>query len=232
MCIFGRIIAEPKNAHPMNAKLHLRPLHVENRIEELTGWKKEELLEVVRRMAAARANCTPFDAPGAAGARAYYDGTEQIRYLGSMHEGWSINDDNNIPSTYSRDRQIKVAVCNTNEGTGLEHGYPQNRQKKGTAVEALVASNHQLYLPGFENVPMIQPKGSGVVFWYLCVYAEGDDVRAELSCPVDCEGGFLSGFRERIILLGADGDGGKMSQRKNPPDEDSGFEINVTRKQA
>ena len=44
--------------------------------------------------------------------------------------------------------------------------------------------------------------GKSVVYWYLCVYCEGDIVRAELSCPSECEAGFFKTFRERIILLG------------------------------
>ena len=40
--------------------------------------------------------------------------------------------------------------------------------------------------------------------WYLFVYADGDDVRAELSYPKAIEGDQFQGFNERIILVQKD----------------------------
>ena len=37
--------------------------------------------------------------------------------------------------------------------------------------------------------------------WYLFVYADGDDVRAELSYPIAIEGDQFHGFNERILLV-------------------------------
>ena len=67
------------------------------------------------------------------------------------------------------------------------------------------------------------------VYWYLCIFAEGDVVRAELSCPLTCSGGYFTDFLERIVLIGDD-DADLI--RTQMPDEDGGadFEVEVVRK--
>lgn len=60
-------------------------------------------------------------------------------------------------------------------------------------------------------------------------------IRAELLCPILSTDGSFKDFHERIALI-SDGDenGGFRVRREIPesPEGDSGFEINVARKQA
>ena len=58
------------------------------------------------------------------------------------------------------------------------------------------------------NIIQLPQAAGTTAYWYLCVYAEGEIVRAELSCPSSCGNGFFTAFHERIILLGEDNDGG------------------------
>ena len=67
------------------------------------------------------------------------------------------------------------------------------------------------------------------VSWYICVYAEGDEVRAELSCPIETEAGYFADFAERIFLPSSGLPGGFV-KRKDDDDGDSEYEISVTRK--
>ena len=140
------------------------------------------------------------------------------------------------PFSPSNDSTIKIAVCNTDDGTGIESRQPQNRSKKGAATDRAISTNQFAFngiLAEADNVVQLAPNSDGVVYWYLCVYSEGEVVRAELSCPTECEGGFFKAFRERICLIGDDDDGsGVRVKSESPDDGDAGFEINVTRKHA
>ena len=130
---------------------------------------------------------------------------------------------------------IKIAVCNTDDGTGLKDRQPQNRSKKGAATDRAVSANQLNFdekLEGTTNVIQMTPQPGGLVYWYLCVYCEGDVVRAELSCPSSCESGFFRDFNERIILIGGDNDDSGVRLRSDAPNDDSGFEISVVRKKA
>jgi hypothetical protein len=150
--------------------------------------------------------------------------------------GWERDDDGQISSIYDRKRGVKIAVCNTDDGTGITDRQPQNRSKKGAATDRAVSTNQTVFgslLAESVNVIQLSSEGSnGVVYWYLCVYCEGDVVRAELSCPSECEGGFFKTFRERIFLIGGDDDSSGVRVRRDVPDSDAGFEISVIRKQA
>ena len=219
----------------MKTQLITNPIEVINRLDSLFGWKREELTEVVERMVAGRNSCTDNDPPSAPGWMSWCFGTRRLREMGAL-KGWDRNNDDQIASIYDRKRGIKIAVCNTDEGTGMEAIQPQNRAKKGAATDRAVFTNQVLFNTilneAENNVIQLSDDISGVAYWYLCVYSEGDIIRAELSCPSECENGFFKTFRERIILIGGDSDDGGVRVRRESPDGDSGFEINVTRKQA
>ena len=66
--------------------------------------------------------------------------------------------------------------------------------------------------------------------WYLCVYINGDDVRAELAFPRSIEERQFKDFKERIYVI-KPGEWLSIVPKEvdnEPPAQD--FEINVTRK--
>jgi hypothetical protein len=71
-----------------------------------------------------------------------------------------------------------------------------------------------------------------IITWYLCVYNEGDEVRAEFSCPVGLDGGFFTDFVERIVIVGPDGGDSAPIRRRSGSDSEDGseFDVPVTRK--
>lgn len=156
-----------------------------------------------------------------------------MREVGSLM-GWERNDDDHISSIYDPERGIKLAVVNTDDATGIENRTPQNRSKKGAATDRAVSNNQGVFgdiLEQANNVIQLQKPG-GVVYWYLCVYCEGDIVRAELSCPLACEAGYFKEFHERILLTGdTGGETGPRALKDIPSDTGPHFEIKVTRKQ-
>jgi hypothetical protein len=212
------------------------PLDVDNRLRAF-GWTRENFDEVIQRMVGAKRDCTAHHPLGAGGYYAWSEGTARLRDVGVTISGWEANNDDHIPTIYSPERKIKIAVCNTDGGTGFLNHQPQNWNKKGASFDRAVGLNHEglgnLLAESLEaSMKVIAMPGTmgGIQLWYLCVYSESDAVRAELSFPYECESGFFKTFRERIILTGVERDGGILRRREIPegvPD----FEIVVTRKQ-
>ena len=196
-------------------------------------FRPDHFQEVISRMVTARNSCTKNHPLGAGGTMSYLEGTCRLREIGIEVGGWEKNDDLSIPSIYNPELNIKIAVCNTDDGTGIETALPQNRNKKRSGVENLVRENQTVFQSLWDeaNVLPISSDAFGTTFWYLCVYADGDVVRAELSCPTDCEGGYFKFFKKRIILIGADGTADDGVRRRGEDDGKPDFDIVVTRKQ-
>jgi hypothetical protein len=211
------------------------PLDVENRLRPF-GWTRENFDEVIQRMKGAKRDCTAHHPLGAGGYYAWSEGTARLRDVGVTISGWEANNDDHIPTIYSPDRKIKIAVCNTDDATGVANRQPQNWNKKGASFDRAIGLNQaelgNLLTESLEaSMKVIAMPGTlgGTQLWYLCVYSDSE-TRAELSFPYECENGFFKTFRERIILIGADGDGG-ISRRREVPEGGPEFEIVVTRKQ-
>ncbi len=100
--------------------------------------------------------------------------------------------------------KMRIAVANTDDGTGVPDRIPQNRNKKGPTTDRAVETNGAL-LPGVDWPIAIKRREAvsvaDVVTWYMCIYVNGDDVRAELSLLDKIESGWFSGWKERIIIL-------------------------------
>jgi hypothetical protein len=214
------------------------PIEVSNELERL-GLLEEGLRGAVDAVVLARNNCTPNDVPAARGLKGWLDGTRYLRDF-YCRRGWEKNEDGHISSLFHREKQIKVMILNSDDATGLklEDRQPQNRSRKGPATDRAVSMNcHQMTMWDVFDIPnVIQLDGhpSGLQHWFLCVFCEGDFVRAEISLPAKCEGGFFTSFLKRIILIGEtdNDDGSGIRVRPDGPEGDSDFEIPVIRKQA
>jgi hypothetical protein len=223
----------------MSAIFLKNPIEVSNRLEDI-GVTKEQLLEVVRSMQAAKNGCTDNDPPSAPGWSAWRDGTRRLREV-LAPSGWVKDDTDMISSAFHKANGIRLLVCNTDSGTGLEESEPQNCSFKGSATDRAINSNEvQILMTSIldqslpDDVVPFDPAANDlvkIVHWYLCVYINGEAVRAELSCPVKIASGYFSAFHERIILIG-DQDGGGVPLRRKKPDDDADVEIPVTRKKA
>jgi hypothetical protein len=217
----------------MPAVFRTNPVEVSNRLEEL-GWTAEELLEVAESMVAARFSCTENDPSSAPGWMSWKDGTRRMREIGSL-KGLTKADIDQIPCIIDTKRKLKFSVSNTDDGTAIEGRTPQNHSKKGPGTDRAVTGNQgSLFDPkDAPVVPLSKMKAQPglLVSWFLLVYVDGDDFRAELSCPVEIEGGFFTDFSERIVLTGPNGSGG-VKKRSDEPDDGNPmeFDIPVTRK--
>lgn len=219
----------------MPAIIRSNPIEVNNRLAQI-GFTLEEMLEVVDAMVAGRNSCTENDPLGSPGWSAYKDGTRRLREI-ARPKGWEKDDSDQFPWILNRELGIRIGVCNTDDGTGCEDKTPQNRNKKGVAADKSVEGNQQgsffdhLESPKVIPISLAKKQPGMMVTWYVCVYCEGDERRAELSCPVEMEGGFFADFVERIILIGPDDPPAGVKRRKSDDSGDGGeFDIPVKRK--
>jgi hypothetical protein len=206
-------------------------IEVPNELENL-GVCIQGITRAVDAMVLAKLNSTANDIAAAGGTRAFLDG---IRALAEFYgkQGWDLCE-NGVPSIYNRDRKIRIAVCNTDDATGLDvpGRVPKSRNKRGPATDKAIHSSQGLLFNWEEE--NFSPMNSGEVQqWFLCVYCEGEEYRAELSHPAKCESGFFTSFHKRIILVGEGADShDALATPKGGVDSDSEFEITVERKQA
>jgi hypothetical protein len=106
---------------------------------------------------------------------------------------------------------MRIAVANTDDGTGIvtDGIYPQNRSKKGAATDRAVDLTQSSLFGEMgdpdDTVVKFKPRDThsdSIATFYVCVFNEGENVRAEFSCPIRVVNGFFVGFSERIMLIG------------------------------
>jgi len=218
----------------MKAKLIFQQHEVANRLEELFGATKEQLLQVVYEGVSGRNECTANHPASMPGIRCWGDATRALRDLFLQMEGWKLDSTDNIASVVNQRRGIKIAVTNATYDTGIESGHPQPIRDKGDGAQRAFFANQTVFREIFGDSLNNNAPGT-FSFWYLAIYCGADMVRAELLCPIFAEDGSFKDFQERILLISdQDDNGGMRITRDVPesPDGDSGFEISVTRKQA
>lgn len=207
----------------MTVLVHNSGYSIEARVREL-GLSREGLLSAVRASAAAVAGCTVNSPPIARGWLAWHDAVVRLRQEFRSY-GWEADDTANFSTIIDHAAGIKIAVVNTDEGTGNVASFPTNRSKRGELSKIAIESN-QYRLPFMAEPDEL--KSPNFQTWYLCVHVVGETVKAELSLPTKCEGGIIGGWRERIILVTGDDD----LRISNSDDYDEGpdIEVRISRK--
>jgi hypothetical protein len=216
------------------------PIEVDGRLRQL-GVSREQLLEIVHAMVAAKAACTNNDPPGAPGWSSWRHGTRRSREV-LRPPVWLKDDTDQLSCIVNHSLGMRMAVANTDDSTGVDSqaAVPQNRSKKGAATDRAIDGTQQSLFGSIvskrdEKVVLFVPKerhSSSYVTFYLCVFNEGEVVLAEFSCPIAVENGFFKGFSERIILVGPGEWPPTARAKKDDPDTGDGseFDIPVRRK--
>jgi hypothetical protein len=224
----------------MPVAIFKKPVEVDGRLAQL-GVTRDQLLEVVQAMIAARAACTDNDPPSAPGWSSWRSGTRRLREV-LRSDIWLKDDSEQISCIVNHEAGMRIAVANTDDASGIdnEDAVPQNRSKKGAATDRAVDGTQQsLFGPTpqrrDDNVVLFVPRrrhSLSYVTFYVCVFNEGDIVRAEFSCPIVVENGYFRDFSERKILVGPN-EWPPTPRRKNQDPESgnaSEFDIPVRRK--
>ena len=166
--------------------------------EESEGRKFQFLRngQVIRAAVGARRNATPFHPLSAGGLLAYLAGTEHLRRV-FLPKGWQTCRRDNIESIFHPEIGIKIVYQNADRA-GDPLFDPIAVSKKGAgAARAVELGQYDLFPESREQVVAELT----AAIWYLFVYADGPDVRAELSCPVAINDEQFDQFHERILLV-------------------------------
>jgi hypothetical protein len=210
----------------MESSIYKHHYDADRRLREL-GLSREGVLSAVKAAAAAVHRTTRDYPPIAGGLMAWMEAVARLRQEFRAH-GWEADDTGNFSTIIDHAGRVKVAVANTDEGTGNSLSQPTNRSKRGELSRLAIEAN-QLSLPFTEWLAEPEEaKLPGYSTWYLCVYVRGEVVRAELSLPTSCASGYFGGWSERIILVSGEEDW--MSSITPERDDGPDFEVKVARK--
>jgi len=187
------------------------------------GVTRDELLMVIEAAVSARADAVPHDPNNAGGLFSWIYGTRTLRDVFAA-KGWLADTTKNVPSIRDPKTETKIIFQNTDSACDANH--PKAVAGKGMASEEIVSLSTAYLFADMEE--RRQKKLNGTV-WFLCIYANGDDVRAELSLPKGIKGGQFSGFIERIFVL-KHGEWPVTPTKKNQDAEIQDLDISVTRK--
>ena len=183
---------------------------------------------MVHQAVAAKANFVLNHPLNAAGQLSYIYGTGAVRDA-LRAKGWEIDRTGNIEATYNPRTGMKIVFQNADSACEDERD-PRAISDKGPAATKAVDIGQASLFPEYDIEDQEKRKRENAALWYLFVYINGDDVRAELSFPKRIEDGQFKGFNERIYII-KPGEWLSMIPKADdgePPAQD--FDISVTRK--
>lgn len=188
------------------------------------GLRRDFLLDVVRAAVGGRRSSTAFHPLSAGGLLSWIEGTAHLRRV-FVPQGWEICRRDNIESIFHPEYGIKVVFQNA-ERAGDPLFDPVAVSRKGAG------SARAIELGQFELWPEVREKEiaeEAAPTWVLFVFADGDDVRAELSCPMAINEDQFDGFHERILLV--EKGGWDSTEPFTDEDEPSAeYDVTVSRK--
>lgn len=204
-CFFSTIVVRFQEVKlpdtSMNAILHVEPISVLSRLQQL-DLTETPLLLAVKASFIAKANCTENHPPLFPPIAAWSEAVRTLRDA-LKPTGWMRFNDQNSPKTVSPDGSISIIVATGNEATGNPAVEPATTSSKGPNTAGAIEVNRsmQLYLPGMELPVSLRDEDEKVSTWILLVHHAKNELRAELSLPLDVgTDGRVSVWKERIIL--------------------------------
>jgi len=210
-------------------RIYDQPYAVEDRLADF-GVTRNEMIDVIEQIVAARFSVVSVDARAAAGQQAYLAGVRHTRFL-FMRRDWEPNCDNGVESVYDPKSKTKI-VYQSVDSACVSIRAPQAINAKGKVSSDLVNSAQGCLFTA-EELPEVAPsdiENLNSTIWYLCVSAEDDDIRAELSLPAAIVNRNFKGFLERIFIVKA----GEWDNRHQPSarrdDDDGAYEFSIVRR--
>jgi hypothetical protein len=176
------------------------------------------LLEAVRASVAARAAATDNDSRSAAGFNAWNAPVRRLREVYRGFNGWEAFEEGGVEGIIHRDQKLKIIPVSTDEATCDATCSPRNRTPKGPLTKKNIDLNNQLSLFRAMN---LTHRGDGYQAWELCIFDDGNDVRAELSLPIAFSASYFLQFEERIFLI----DPGEWKKIAERPTDQPGDDI-------
>jgi hypothetical protein len=188
-----------------------------------------ELIPVIEQIVAARNDVVSVDARTAAGTKAYLAGVRHSRFL-FMAKGWEPDCQNGVESVVHPETGIKIVYQSVDQACiGIRA--PQAINGKGPAAVTLIKSAQGTLFKD-EELPEVAPadiEDLNSSVWFLCVSADEDDVRAELSLPAAIVRGNFKGFLERIFIV-KDGEWERRDRLADTPEDEGAYEFSIVRR--
>lgn len=200
---------------------------VESRLNQL-GVTASEMIGVVQQAVAAKAAFVLNHPLNAAGQLSYIYGTGALRDT-LRPKGWQIDRTGNIEATFDPKSGIKIVFQNADSACDDSRD-PKAISDKGPAASKAVDQGQGYLFPEYAAEDEAKREKEIAPLWYLFVYINGDEVRAELSFPKRIEDGQFKGFNERIYIIKPGEWASMMPKIDDGESPAQDFEINVTRK--
>ena len=146
--------------------------------------------------------CTGHDPPSLKGILVWGKISRALRDR-LVPAGWKPNNMRNYATVIHPDDSYAIAVAAGDWHTGMPNGTPTTRVEKGPATEEAVAANQLSFADISRDFPKAPSSVLGITqTWLLLHYVdeEAAEIRWELSLPDRMVDGFVSAFRERILL--------------------------------
>ena len=147
---------------------------------------------------------------------------ESVRWLrdGLVRTGdWRCDDTFNLPTVMKIDGSMAIAVVRGDSNTGNPDLTPSTQYARGVSTQVRVEVNRVL---PFDHLPpqMFEdtPERSRISTYLLLHHVKGDQLRCELSRPVEInKKGYVEEFSERVILGSITLDGTPMRVSDETP---------------
>ncbi len=192
------------------------------------GLTKDELIQVVHRVVAARNEAVAIDPINTPGQLAYQHGVRALREL-LIPKGWAIDRTEHIESIINEETGLKIIYQNTDSAAN-KHREPKAISGKGPAVKRMI-ENATPFLFSYMNDEEEAKRNTKI--WFFCVAVKGDNVTAELSCPRSIHNKQFSDFSSRIFIVHeGEWDVVNLSEDHDENNEiqEQEFEVNISKK--
>ncbi|MFN3889311.1 MAG: hypothetical protein ACK4MV_02855 [Beijerinckiaceae bacterium] len=152
----------------MRTRLYSTEHEIDRRLERF-GVTRDELVDVVKKTVAARADTIDIDPLSAAGQLSYIFGTRHIRML-FMRNGWTLDRTENVESVVSPDGSMRIVFQNVDSACNPFQG-PKAVSGKGPAANRMIdVAQGRLF--SFTDIPeTVAPKAVeslNASVWYFC----------------------------------------------------------------
>lgn len=114
-------------------------------------------------------------------------------------DGWIKSDKGNYELTVNPTQDLAIVVMTGDDATGRGNATPSNKCSKGASTEDVIEINSQLDMFG-EALIVSEKTQEQAITWVLLFHVAMNEVRCELSLPLNMSDGKINDWKERIIL--------------------------------
>ena len=170
----------------------------ENRLKEL-GLTFEDLTTSLSAGYLARSSCTNNDVPMYPGITQFNHTVRMLRQR-LIPRGWEKSDKGGYSRIISPCGKYAIAVSSGCDFTGKAEYAPSTRHPKGNCTEDIVKANCTQLNFFSDNSQSDEEESNTKTTLILLYYDDENEIRGELSLPEAIQGGYITGWAERIIL--------------------------------